>query len=349
MHPTRFALLVFVASSALVASVAAQEPCATVIHEPGAPIPPPLIVPDGVIFTGPGETLYIPMYLHVCRTAAGLHGIDEGALAQAVNQANLALSQLGIQVCHVGEIDYIDDDRFCPLTVPFMTNVLRQTNDVPGVMNVYFTLTYLYCGISSFTFSPVQGIVMSNVCVGPGDPSTFAHEIGHYFDLFHTHETTYGKECVSGVNCSYAGDLICDTPADPQLTGQTVDLNCNYTGNTPGPCPDDPPYAPDTDNYMSYSRPLCRDRFTPLQAQRARIIATTLRAGLLRTACPRSCTGDLNFDDVVDVADLGLLIASYGHTTGSLDFNAAADIDRDGVVDQADLGILLAALGRPCK
>ena len=59
-------------------------------------------------------------------------------------------------------------------------------------------------------------------------------------------------------------------------------------------------------------------------------------AGLSHAA--GACTGDLNDDNVVDGADLGILLSQWG-TRGSADFNG------DGVVDGADLGALLAAWG----
>ena len=46
------------------------------------------------------------------------------------------------------------------------------------------------CGEASFTATAVQGVLMDIDCAGSAaNPSTFAHEIGHYFDLYHTHET----------------------------------------------------------------------------------------------------------------------------------------------------------------
>jgi len=49
--------------------------------------------------------------------------------------------------------------------------------------------------------------------------------------------------------------------------------------------------------------------------------------------------GDINGDGVVDTADLGELIASFGAASQS------ADINGDGVVDTADLGLLIAHFG----
>lgn len=54
------------------------------------------------------------------------------------------------------------------------------------------------------------------------------------------------------------------------------------------------------------------------------------------------CTGDLNFDGVVDAADLGILVANFGTTS------EAADINGDGIVDAADLGLIVSAFGTTC-
>lgn len=56
--------------------------------------------------------------------------------------------------------------------------------------------------------------------------------------------------------------------------------------------------------------------------------------------CPDEPTipGDLNGDGVVDGADLGILLSSWGPCE-----HCAADLNGDGVVDGADLGVLLSA------
>lgn len=56
---------------------------------------------------------------------------------------------------------------------------------------------------------------------------------------------------------------------------------------------------------------------------------------------PLSCGGacDLNYDGVVDGADLGMLLATWGGTW------SAADFDRNGTIDGGDLGMLLGAWG----
>ncbi len=51
------------------------------------------------------------------------------------------------------------------------------------------------------------------------------------------------------------------------------------------------------------------------------------------------CPADLNCDGIINGADLGLLVAAWGDTSGK------ADINNDGNVNGADLGLLVAAWG----
>ncbi|MHC4080816.1 MAG: right-handed parallel beta-helix repeat-containing protein [Planctomycetota bacterium] len=249
-------------------------------------------LPDGVALRIPFE---VPLTFHVVRTSAGSGGISDSQLSQALVDADTAFASMGISFCLPGATIYIDSDAFYyDIDTIEEINALRSTNPVPNTINIYFTPNLAWeggglCGISSPTFNLVQGIVMNNGCTGtPENPSTFPHEIGHYFDLFHTHETVFGIECVDGLNCDVAGDLICDTPADPNLGGQvTPPPDCLYTGGEPGPCPGDPPYDPDPANLMSYSHQLCRDIFSPQQDEKGLATLVNLRPELVDACdCP---------------------------------------------------------------
>jgi len=242
---------------------------------------------------GTGIQYVVPITLHVVRTNSGGGGLSQARLDQAIIDANTAFAPAGIEFCSAGPVDYIDDSFFYDsMSSIDEINMLRMTNVVPGTINIYFVESFPYCGISAFTFSSVQGIVMNNACTATStNASTFPHEIGHYFDLFHTHEPFYGDECVDGSNCATAGDLVCDTAADPNVLGD-VSSSCNYTGNETDPC-NGTPYDPPVENYMSYSRKQCRDVFTPGQLDRALATLVNLRpelalpicAGGIETAC----------------------------------------------------------------
>lgn len=244
--------------------------------------------------------IVIPLALHVVRTSNGMWGIPLSRLDQAMIDADFAFAPMGIQFCRLGEINYIDSDRYYyDINGIGDINDLRSESVVPNAINVYFTPNMVYngvqiCGISSFTYSPVQGIVMHNSCTGvPGNPSTFPHELGHYFDLFHTYETAFGHECPDGSNCATAGDRVCDTAADPYMALADITFDCVWTGDDSPPqhC-GSMPYDPDPRNYMAFSRPTCRDTFTPGQGERAIAILYNFRPELVYNGCDPASAPD---------------------------------------------------------
>ncbi len=56
------------------------------------------------------------------------------------------------------------------------------------------------------------------------------------------------------------------------------------------------------------------------------------------------CPGDVNGDGVVDLGDLGILLANFGMPGTP----ATGDLNNDGVVDLTDLGVVLAEFGTDC-
>ena len=218
---------------------------------------------------------YVPIAPHIVRRSNGTGGLPLSRYEQAVVDANAHFADTDIVFYTLGPIDYIDSDfYYFNVNTGEEIDDLRTQNLVPGAINIYFTENLPYCGVSAFSFSSVQSILMKNSCTasdsGLGNHSTFSHEIGHFFDLFHTHETFYGDEYVDGSNCGSAGDLVCDTPADPQLSSSIVTEGCVYTGTETDPQGD--PYDPDPTQLMSYSRKHCRDNFSP--GSESRIVDT---------------------------------------------------------------------------
>lgn len=90
--------------------------------------------------------------------------------------------------------------------------------------------------------------------------STLPHELGHFFGLQHTfgdstiENTT--KELTDGSNCKTEGDFICDTPADPN---GLINNNCQFVGLSDKKRHN---FKPLVNNYMSYYKNSCKNKFT---------------------------------------------------------------------------------------
>ncbi len=300
-----------------------------------------------------GQAWVVPLTFHVVRRGDGTGGLSEARLAQVLIDCDAAFASAGLLFCQPAETHYIDSDAFfSDIDTLAEIDALRTTNPVDGTINIYFTERLSIgssglCGISAFTFSDVQAIAVANNCAATDtNHSTVAHEIGHYFNLYHTHERALGVECVDGSNCADAGDQMCDTPADPQLTTANVTVDCLYNGTQRDNCSDEL-YAPDVSNLMSYSRKYCRIGFSPQQRERVAATLVILRPELALPACPRDCgsqpVADANCDGVVDNADIDAFVLAlldsgeYATQFPACDRLCGGDVNADGVVDNADI------------
>ncbi|MEJ6613926.1 MAG: M43 family zinc metalloprotease [Saprospiraceae bacterium] len=100
------------------------------------------------------------------------------------------------------------------------------------------------CGFASGLGVSTSMIYLSGGCL--------PHEMGHLFGLPHTFAGS-GVENVDGSNCDIAGDLICDTPADPYVEDtqiQWLGENCEFIFT--GTDINGEFYQPDVGNIMSY-------------------------------------------------------------------------------------------------
>ena len=252
-------------------------------------------------FDDPGEISdrFVPniaVTLHVVRRTNGSGGFSSAEADAALARANEHWAQLGIQFFRRGNVDFINDDGLFDTDLVTELAFLWARNNVANTVNIYFvnTLTDLgtppdriICGIAALPVVPgfTGAAVSINSICNDGTNSVLAHELGHYFDLFHTHETTLGEECPNGSNCATAGDLICDTPASPDLLGEPVSGPplCQYTGSLTR-CGQ--PFQPATTNIMSYVRSECPTDFTA--GQRRRVFAALLnsRSNLVNAGNP---------------------------------------------------------------
>ena len=147
----------------------------------------------------------------------------------------------GIVLKHCGNIDYIYSDQFANFRQSY-DEIICDQKDFLNVLNIYFspglyretTVTGVVSELCGYAPNPNlpthlrrDRIFIRNSCC---EKSTFAHELGHYFSLLHTHETIFGLEYVNGSNCENRGDLLCDTPADPNIYNLVNPNSCQYGG-----------------------------------------------------------------------------------------------------------------------
>lgn len=210
----------------------------------------------------------IPIKAHIVRKSDGTGGLSTSVLDAAIANMNVKYATLKMSFYLCGGIHYIDSDAFYATDVN-KENDLLVLNNVNDAVNIYFVDNLVagssgLNGISAFpNADPLDNrIIMWNGATGNG--VTLPHEMGHYWNLYHTHETFLGAELVNGSNCTTKGDLVCDTPADPCCYYYNSST-CTYTGT--GTDTNGQTYSPMVNNLMSYYG-LCRDIFTPGQYTR---------------------------------------------------------------------------------
>lgn len=209
---------------------------------------------------------YVPIKFHIVRQNNGTGGLSSTQLQSVLDSMNAFYINANIQFFECGGRNYINNSTHYNF-VNTNENSFCGAHDVSNVINIYMFNTvsngsYQLCGYTRFPPS-VDRVIMANSCAL--NYSTMPHELGHYFTLYHTHgKTNTGTttELVNGSNCATDGDDVCDTPADPNLSG-VVNSSCQYTGGLTDA--NNQPYVPDENNVMSYSLKACRNHLSHLQ------------------------------------------------------------------------------------
>lgn len=181
------------------------------------------------------------IHAHIVLDAAGNTNMDIRDLQMAVDTANVHFGPIcfSFSIC---EMDTITNYAFAAMTFADEASALQTNHMHRNRINLFLIDNFgPICGIGGG-----QNITMVKACTG----FTLTHELGHVFGLQHTFAGT--GELVDGSNCDTAGDLICDTPADPFFFSDSIvwTRNCEFVyegldGNGEF-------YQPDVGNIMSY-------------------------------------------------------------------------------------------------
>ncbi|WP_350206773.1 T9SS type A sorting domain-containing protein [Ekhidna sp.] len=214
---------------------------------------------------------------HVVRKADGTGGLTEEQIIDAIDDLNAAYVGTQLRFYINDNINFIDSDEYYDFDSSQEGNFAPNYN-VANTINIYFfnSLSSGESPLCGYTYLPSNGknlIMMANSCTLSG--GTLPHEMGHFFNLYHTHGTTNTgttDELVDGSNCETNGDRICDTPADPNLSGVVDSSVCAYGGTATDANGQN--FKPDPRNFMSYATNSCLTLFT--QGQKDRMLAAYL-------------------------------------------------------------------------
>ena len=207
---------------------------------------------------------------HIFKDTTGAYNITEPAVIAAINQVNIDFAPIcaSFEVC---EFRYHDNFQYDEHRADTEWAEMQVLYHVDNRINIYYVNTIVdpsnacgYAGLGAIGLFKMNGIVIqkSGGCPGAGS-KTHSHEMGHYFGLPHTFMDTQTDELVDGSNCLTTADNICDTPADPYINPEDLDLyvkDCRFIFK--GKDANGDYYDPLVSNIMSYYPGSCSCSFT---------------------------------------------------------------------------------------
>jgi len=227
--------------------------------------------------------------------------ISDNSVHYVIKEGSKYFEPIGLNF-NACNINYIYDDQYLVVSDNNYKNKdndtkLRRSYYNPKTINIYFVQIPVK-GVDTVGGYAAFPEVVSNgenhedfIVLGIYNdlPKVFAHEMGHYLGLYHTHhpyryDGSVGDpsllEFVDGSNCETAGDLICDTPPEPNLSSLFVCEGISAKNLFPPVDPNGDYYVPNPGNVMSYSPSGCIWGFTEGQYQRMVMIYNEFRTYL---------------------------------------------------------------------
>lgn len=262
----------------------------------------------------------VPVTYHVFQDDDGSNGITQAQLEASMLRVNDHFKEAGIEFFQCGAIQYYQNTA--------LNDWDKNVDDasitgyhVANTLNIYFVnaVTSGSSSICGYAYYPGSKhyTVMKNSCAYNG--TTFEHELGHYYNLPHTHQGS-GNEIVARpgegkpTNCDTNGDGFCDTEADPSLSGITL-VDCVPDAGQLGTGPNGDQYRTKADNIMGYAGvKSCRTIFTDEQLA---MMNSTVQNNIWRSnyTCPDAPVANFSSNKQSDC--IQSTVTFYEEATGS--------------------------------
>jgi hypothetical protein len=220
----------------------------------------------------------VRVFFHLVRNTDGTGGQNVGIINTIMTNLANAYTPHSIFFLNNGNDEIRNSYYMTAFDSQVKFSQLITENSVNNAINIYLL------DDNTFNAGKASGIPGNSLVVGGAYsvngtvqnlvPSlVVSHEMGHCLGGYHTFETLNGAELVNGSNCTTAGDLVCDTPAESPNYNFTENAACNWTVNFTDS--NGQTYSPALNNIMDYIRPSCMQLFTVGQGIRMRSVLST--------------------------------------------------------------------------
>jgi hypothetical protein len=223
----------------------------------------------------------VGIYIHILRKSDGTGGQSLANVNSALARLNNAFNPYFIYFEQNAAIHYINNTTY--YNTP--SNLIGITTyDHSDGIDIYLGDDKINHPITGWGYGQIPNIGDKSKMVVTGSykgnllypmvrSHIVAHEMGHIFNLWHTHHGTFPesgdpsqcKELVNASNNAVCGDYITDTPADPYMGFNVNFPLCEWTGS--GTDINGDSYDPDEHNIMAYTHIECMQYFTYQQSR----------------------------------------------------------------------------------
>lgn len=226
----------------------------------------------------PNKTLALSV--HIVLDTAGNTNISQVAINASITSLNAAFAKMCLQF-KICKQDTIPESMYDVYDEAKHQVEMGTKYDVPNTINIYYVIDNAACGKAPLPMGPSPipySVTRDFIFIKKSCPDAIIHEMGHFFGLQHTFETSGGVELANGSNCAISGDSICDTEADPYPATQLTPGTCTLTPASKAlKDVNGDYYTPPICNIMSYYSGPCTKYFTTEQFNKMLLMYRTKR------------------------------------------------------------------------